>query len=99
MLGEGSIEERPLVNNQRRKGHQQCLFRRGHVFAPEQNFALDPQQLGEEQIVTVLAPHRTIQSLVHEPEMVRGALPSTAPSTAAPQTATPGYTESFVPAN
>ncbi len=53
----------------------------------------------ETLLILSLTTPLPIQSLVHEPEMVRGPLPSTAPSTAAPQAATPGYTDSFVPAN
>ena len=44
------------------------IFRRRHSLTPQQNFAFDAQQLGEEQVVTVLALYRAIQSLVHGSE-------------------------------
>ncbi len=53
----------------------------------------------ESLLILSLTSPLPIQSLVREPEMVRTALPATAPSAAAPQVASPGYTEAFVPAN
>ena len=53
----------------------------------------------ETLLILSLSSPLPIQSLVREPEMVRGPLPATAPSVTAPQVAAPGYTDSFVPAN